>query len=42
MFKEGGINMREKLSFAFATIASICFVSGMMILSHPIRKITEL
>lgn len=30
--------MREKLSFAFATIAGICFVGGIMILSHPARK----
>lgn len=30
--------MREKLSVTFATIAGICLVGGIMILTHPSRK----
>lgn len=29
--------MKEKLSITFATIAGICFVSGLVILTHPIE-----
>jgi hypothetical protein len=29
--------VKEKLSITFATIAGICFVSGLMILTHPIE-----
>ena len=30
--------MKEKLSITFATIAGICFVSGLMILIHPVEE----
>lgn len=30
--------MKDKLSMVFATIASICFVGGLMIISHPVDE----
>ncbi len=30
--------MREKISITFATLAGIFFVSGLMVLTHPVGK----
>ena len=32
------LNMKDKLSVVFATIASICFVGGLMIITHPVDE----
>lgn len=30
--------MKDKLSITFATLAGICFVSGLLILTHPVDE----
>lgn len=34
--------MKDKLSITFATIAGICFVSGLMILTHPVEENSQI